>query len=134
MGVRNQQGSSPGVSGKHSCRPAPVSKQTREPARLLANIRTTLLQSENWFQADVGNKQGNSSFMKAIRMPAISRGGYKRNRRKKRKQQFLATFRQPTFFYYNIILFCPLCLYPEIKCSSRSINDGLFSIHVNIPY
>jgi hypothetical protein len=78
-------------------------KQTRELARLLANIRTTLLQSENWFQAGVGNKQGNSSFRKAIRLPAISRGGSGRNRRIKRKQPFLATFRQPTFFYYNII-------------------------------
>lgn len=134
MGVRNQQGSPPGVSGEHSCRPAPVSKKTRELARLLANIRTTLLQSENWFQAGVGNKQGNSSFRKAIRLPAISRGGYKRNRKTKRKQQFLATFRQPTFFYYNIILFCPLCFYPEIKRSSRSIDDCLFSIHVDIPY
>jgi hypothetical protein len=104
MGVRNQQGSPPGVSGQHSCRPAPVSKPTRELARLLANIRTTLLQSENWF-AGVGNKQGNSSFRKQSGYLPYQEADLEGTGGKRENGRFWQHSGNP-LFYYNFILFC----------------------------
>lgn len=63
-----------------------------------------LLESENWF-AGVGNQQGNSSFRKLFGGLPCQEVDLEGNRIRGGRP-FLATFRQPTFFICNFVIFC----------------------------